>query len=60
MIDRYLDRGRMYALEDGGILCECVVTDEGSGLLEIKNLAYRVQDENGTLACFMRHPISDV
>lgn len=40
MIDRYLDRGRMFVLEDDGIIKgECVVTDEGEGLLEIQNLA---------------------
>ena len=39
MIDRYLEQGTMYALEDGGIRGVCVVTDEGSGLLEIKNIA---------------------
>lgn len=40
MIDRYLDRGTMYVLDDGGrVVCECVVTDEGGGILEIKNLA---------------------
>ena len=39
MIDRYLERGRMYVLEDNGVCCECVVTDEGDGVLEIKNLA---------------------
>lgn len=39
MIDRYLDRGTMYVLEDEGIKCESVVTDEGNGILEIKNLA---------------------
>ena len=39
MIDRYLERGRMYVLEDGGVRCECVVTEEGGGVLEIKNLA---------------------
>ena len=39
MIDRYLDRGTMYVLDDDGIKCECVVTDEGNGVLEIKNLA---------------------
>lgn len=38
MIDRYLDKGRMYVLDDG-IKCECVVTDEGNGVLEIKNIA---------------------
>lgn len=39
MIDRYLDRGEMYVLDDGGVKCECVVTDEGDGVLEIKNIA---------------------
>ena len=39
MIDRYLERGRMYVLEEGGVRCECVVTEEGDGVLEIKNLA---------------------
>ena len=39
MIDRYLDKGRMYVLDDNGIKCECVVTDEGNGVLEIKNIA---------------------
>lgn len=41
MIDRYLERGTMYALEDGGIKTVCVVTDDGDGILEIKNLAVR-------------------
>ena len=39
MIDRYLERGTMYVLEDGGIRGECVVTDEGGGVLELKNIA---------------------
>lgn len=40
MIDRYLERGIMYALEDGGaVRAVCVVTDEGDGTLELKNLA---------------------
>ena len=40
MIDRYLDRGTMFVLTDGGaVKGECVVTDEGQGILEIKNLA---------------------
>ena len=39
MIDRYLDRGTMYVLDDHGIKCECVVTDEGEGVLELKNIA---------------------
>lgn len=39
MIDRYLERGKMYILDDNGIKSECVVTDEGNGILEIKNIA---------------------
>ena len=41
MIDRYIDKGIMYVLEDGEIKCECVVTDEKNGILEIKNIATR-------------------
>lgn len=39
MIDRYLDRGVMYVLDDNGIKAECVITDEENGILEIKNIA---------------------
>lgn len=39
MIDRYLNRGTMYILVDHGVKSECVVTDEGNGILEIKNIA---------------------
>ena len=39
MIDRYLDRGTMFELDNDGVKSECVVTDEGGGVLEIKNIA---------------------
>ena len=39
MIDRYLDRGTMFVLSDGEVKGECVVTDEGNGILELKNIA---------------------
>ena len=39
MIDKYISRGTMYILEDNGVKAECVVTDEGNGILEIKNIA---------------------
>ena len=39
MVDRYLEKGNMYVLEDGNVKAECVVTDEGNGILEIKNIA---------------------
>lgn len=41
MVDRYLERGTMYVLEDGGVKAECVVTDEGGGILELKNIAVK-------------------
>ena len=39
MIEKYLDKGTMFVLDDDGIKGECVVTDEGNGILEIKNIA---------------------
>ena len=40
MVEKYLDRGRLFVLEESGeIIAECLVTDEGSGVLEIKNIA---------------------
>lgn len=39
MIDRYIDKGTMYVLDDNGVKSECVVTDEGNGIVEIKNIA---------------------
>lgn len=39
MIDRYIDSGTMFVLDDDGIKSVCIVTDEGGGILEIKNIA---------------------
>lgn len=39
MVDLYLERGTMYVLYDDGVKAEVVVTDEGDGVLEIKNIA---------------------
>ena len=44
MVDHYLEKGTMYVLEDGNVKAECVVTDEGNEILEIKNIA--VDPEN--------------
>ena len=38
-IDRYLEHGTMFVLDDNSIKAECVVTDEGNCILEIKNIA---------------------
>ena len=43
MIDRYIDKGEMYVLDDDGVKAEVVVCDEGNGILEIKNLAVEPQ-----------------
>ena len=40
MIDRYLNRGSMYVLDDGGAKAVCVITDEGNGVAEIKTSPY--------------------
>lgn len=39
MIDKYVEKGIMYILDDDGVKCECVITDEGNNILEIKNIA---------------------
>ena len=39
MVERYFEKGTMYVLEDNDEKAECVVTDEGNGILEIKNIA---------------------
>jgi len=39
MVDRYLERGDMFVLHDRGVKAECVVTKEGDGVYELKNIA---------------------
>lgn len=39
MIDKYLERGEMFALYDEDLKSICVVTNEGHGIYEIKNIA---------------------
>lgn len=39
MIERYLDRGTLFALYDDGLKSICVVTDEGNGSYELQSLA---------------------
>ena len=39
MIDKYLERGDMFVLEDNGVKGECVVTKEADGIYELKNIA---------------------
>lgn len=39
MIDRYLDRGELFALYDDGLKSICVVTQERENICELKNIA---------------------
>jgi GNAT superfamily N-acetyltransferase len=39
MIDRYLERGELFALYDGGLKSVCVVTRESEDVCELKNIA---------------------
>lgn len=39
MIDRYLERGELFVLNDNGVKAVCVVTDEGDEVCKLKNIA---------------------
>ncbi len=39
MIDKYLEHGEMFILKDQGVKAECVITKEGDGIYELKNIA---------------------
>lgn len=39
MIDKYLDRGDVFALYDDDLRGICIVTDEGDSVCELKNIA---------------------
>lgn len=39
MIDRYLEHGELFVLDDDGVKAICVVTNEGDGVCELKNIA---------------------
>ncbi len=41
MIDRYLERGTMFVLDDNGVKAVCVITEEENKILEIKNIAVK-------------------
>ncbi len=39
MIEKYLECGEMFVLDENGIKAECVVTKEADGIYELKNIA---------------------
>ena len=56
MIDKYLDRGVMFALYDDDLKSICVVTDEGEGVFEIQNIATYPQFQGkGYARCLINH-----
>ena len=38
MIDKYLERGSMFIIDKYDVKAVCIVTDEGCGIIEIKNI----------------------
>jgi len=46
MIDKYLERGEMFVLNDDGVKAECVVTKESDYSYELKNIAVHPDYQN--------------
>lgn len=60
MIDKYLAGGDMYVLfSDNTAVAVCVVTDEGDGVLEIKNIAVSPEYQNRGIGRYMIDFIAD-
>lgn len=59
MVSRYLDRGELFALYDENELKSvCVITDEGNGICELKNLATTpAAQQQGYGSRLVRHAI---
>ena len=57
MVEKYLDRGEMFVLDDGKVKAECVVVRESPGVYELKNIAtlpeYQVQGYGRRLIEFL-------
>ncbi|SEG25206.1 GNAT family N-acetyltransferase [Parabacteroides chinchillae] len=59
MIDRYLECGDMFVLDDNGVKAVCVVTDEGGGVCELKNIAVTPESQRqGYGKRFIKHLLS--
>ena len=58
MIDKYLERGDLFTLNDSGVKSLCVVTDEGDGVFELQSLAtdpaYQRRGYAGALVRYIR------
>ena len=59
MIDKYLDRGELFALYDDDLKSICVVTDEGNGTFEIQSLATYPQFQGNGYARYLINYVCD-
>jgi len=59
MIDKYLEKGILFALFDDNLKSVCVVTNEGNGIFEIQNLATYPQFQNKGYARFLINYVCD-
>lgn len=41
MVDKYIECGEMFVLDDNGVKAECVVVKETDGIYELKNIAVK-------------------
>ena len=44
MIDKYLERGEMFVLDDNGVKAECVITQESDGVYELLDGSGRLKE----------------
>ena len=59
MIDKYLERGELFALYDGDLKSVCVVTQESDDICELKNIAtYEKWHGHGYGSKLLRHIFS--
>jgi GNAT superfamily N-acetyltransferase len=59
MLDRYLERGELFALYAPDLKSVCVVTDEGEGTLEVQNLATEPRYQRQGYASHLLNYIAD-
>ncbi len=56
MIDKYVERGELFALYDGDLKSICVITKEDEDVYELKNVAtYEKYQGKGYGSCLIKH-----
>ncbi|HOI71820.1 MAG TPA: hypothetical protein PL055_00960 [Methanobacterium sp.] len=57
MIDKYLEHGEMFVVNDDGVMAECVVTNKSNGVYELKSIAVQPDQQKkgyGNPVCWNR------